>query len=123
LEARVSLSKVADWFGIVTSAVAFWLASAELCNDIIGGGKDIIPLGHFDLNKFPLHGVFHVPGRIHGVTHGAVLFDSRYGPRQGEESISERNYPSSNHIAILSGGDLELGSDHIIGINDSDPTK
>lgn len=55
---------IAGWMGIVTSAIAFWLGSAELINDIVGSGHDIIPLGHFSTNKFRFAGHFHVPGEF-----------------------------------------------------------
>lgn len=39
---------VGGYFGLATSAVAYWLASAELVNDVIGKGKKtIIPLGEW----------------------------------------------------------------------------
>jgi hypothetical protein len=65
--------KAAGWVGIFTSAVAFFIGGAELINDIIGEGKEIIPLGHFDTNKFKFAGYFHVPGRIQSVSHEAAL--------------------------------------------------
>jgi succinate-acetate transporter protein len=44
-----TVDKVGGWFGIATSAVAYWLAAAELINEIYGEGKrEIIPLGTFD---------------------------------------------------------------------------
>jgi len=64
----VTVDKVAGWVGMATAATAYWLASAELVNDVIGGGKRVvIPLGHWSWNKFKFAGVVHVPGRIHGV--------------------------------------------------------
>jgi succinate-acetate transporter protein len=43
-----TVDKIGGWFGMMTSAVAYWLAAAELFNDIHGEGKrEIIPLGHF----------------------------------------------------------------------------
>ena len=71
----------AGWVGIFTAFVAFYLAAAELINDIVGGGKEIVPVGHFDSNKFKFAGHFHVPGRIHGVTETEVLHNSRFGPK------------------------------------------
>ena len=64
--------------GIFTAAVAFCLGGAELINDIIGEGTEIIPLGHFDSNKFKFAGNFHVPGRIHGVMATAALQNSQF---------------------------------------------
>lgn len=57
---------IGGYFGMVTSANAFWLAYAELFNDVIGEGKEIIPLGHWDSNKYKDSGGAHAPGRIHG---------------------------------------------------------
>ena len=83
---------IAGWFGMVTAAVAFWLASAELINDIHGGGKAVIPLGHFQSNTFPFTHGFHVPGRIHGVTHHAAIQESMFGPDDGDHpTLSERS--------------------------------
>lgn len=59
------VDQIGGWFGMVTSAVAYWLAAAELFNDIIGEGKrEIIPLGHFKWNKHAEHGGMQAPGRI-----------------------------------------------------------
>ena len=59
----------------------YWLGLVELINDVIGGGEDLIPLGHWGANKFRFAGVMHVHGRIHGVMHRHVLMDSSdYGP-------------------------------------------
>lgn len=77
---NVQIDMAAGWVGIVTAAVAYWLASAELFNDIVGAGNDLIPLGHWKKNKFRFAGGWHVPGRIHGVTHRQVLIESEYGP-------------------------------------------
>ena len=86
------VDKAAGWVGIFTSFIAFFLAGAELINDILGGGVEIIPLGHFDSNMFKFAGNFHVPGRIHGVTETAVLQGSRFGPNdEGSPTISCRN--------------------------------
>jgi len=42
-----TVDKIGGWFGLATSAVAYWLAAAELINEIVGEGKEIIPLGKF----------------------------------------------------------------------------
>mmetsp|Transcript_23109 Transcript_23109/g.42874 ORF Transcript_23109/g.42874 Transcript_23109/m.42874 type:complete len:246 (+) Transcript_23109:1177-1914(+) len=45
-----TVDRVAGWFGFATSAVAYWLAAAELFNAIHGEGeREIIPLGTFKL--------------------------------------------------------------------------
>jgi uncharacterized protein len=65
-----TVDKVGGWFGIATAFVAYWLAGAELVNDIIGEGKqEIIPLGHFSSNKFSASGAFQAPGRVQGAHH------------------------------------------------------
>jgi len=62
-----TVDTVGGYFGILTSANAFWLAYAELVNDVIGEGKrEIIPLGHWHWNEFKESGGAHVPGRIRG---------------------------------------------------------
>lgn len=61
-----NVDKVGGYFGIATAAVAFWLAFAELFNDIIGEGREIIPTGHWPYNLLRGAGAVHVPGRIHG---------------------------------------------------------
>lgn len=43
-----TVDKVGGYFGLVTAAIAYWLAAVELINDILGEGDEIIPLGHFD---------------------------------------------------------------------------
>jgi succinate-acetate transporter protein len=62
------IDKIGGWFGFATAAVAYWLAAAELINDIHGEGKrEIIPLGHFDWNQYGGHGGMQAPGRIQPV--------------------------------------------------------
>lgn len=63
---------VGGYFGMATSVNAFWLAYAELVNDVIGEGKEVIPLGHWESNKYKESGGAHAPGRIHG-PRAAVL--------------------------------------------------
>ena len=44
-----TVDKAGGWFGLATSAVAYWLAAAELMNEIHGEGKrEIVPLGKFE---------------------------------------------------------------------------
>ena len=73
-------NQVAGYLGLITAAIAFWLGGVELINDVVGEGKELIPLGHWTENQFKFTGSFHVPSRIHGVTHTTVLQDSQYGP-------------------------------------------
>ena len=77
-----TVDKVAGWFGLVTAATAYWLAAAELFNDIIGEGKrEIIPLGHFQFMENPAgRGGVHATGRIQPVDedyHLGILRKSR----------------------------------------------
>lgn len=65
--------KVAGYFGLATAATAYWLAGAELVNDIIGESKEIIPLGHWKHNDVRNAGVMHMPGRIHGAIFQSIL--------------------------------------------------
>jgi succinate-acetate transporter protein len=60
-----TVDKVGGYFGLATAANAFWLAFAELVNDVIGEGKEIIPLGHWN-TKTKDHGAAHVPGWTQG---------------------------------------------------------
>lgn len=61
-----TVDKIGGWFGIATSAVAYWLAAAELMNDIHGEGKrEIIPLGHFHFRENEgARGGMHATGRL-----------------------------------------------------------
>jgi succinate-acetate transporter protein len=78
-----TVDKVGGWFGMVTALVAFWLAGAELINDIHGEGKkEIIPVGKFESNVFATHGGFHYPGhiqppRLHAKLHASRFFSQR----------------------------------------------
>jgi succinate-acetate transporter protein len=60
---NTTVDKVAGWVGMVTAATAYWLAAAELINDIVGGGKDVVPLWRFKPSNT---GAVHVAGRLHG---------------------------------------------------------
>lgn len=114
-----TVDRVAGWFGMATAATAYWLASAELINDVLGGGEDIIPLGHWKANKFRF-GVVHVPGRIHGVTHRKVLMESEYGPdavdtgtpqlakRHKTAAVQPEEMPPDVEEGLKSGEDDEL---------------
>jgi len=48
-----TVDKAGGYLGIITSVNAFWLAFAELVNDVIGEGREIIPLGTWPVNKPP----------------------------------------------------------------------
>lgn len=43
-----TVDKIGGYFGIITAGIAYWLAAVELINEILGEGKEIIPLGHFN---------------------------------------------------------------------------
>lgn len=60
------IDTIGGWFGVATAATAYWLAAAELINDILGEGKrEIIPLGHFSWNQQHVsHGGMQAQGRI-----------------------------------------------------------
>ena len=60
----------AGWVGMATAATAYWLASVEIINDIIGEGHDIVPLGHFKSSK---GGGAHVEGKCHSQVHSQAL--------------------------------------------------
>jgi uncharacterized protein len=47
---NATVDKVAGYFGLVTAAIAYWLAAAELINEILGEGTEIIPLGRFNFS-------------------------------------------------------------------------
>jgi uncharacterized protein len=70
-----TVDKVGGWFGILTSANAWWLAFVELVNDVFGEGKQIIPVGHWHWNKYKHAGAMHTPGRILG--HRLSQYTSR----------------------------------------------
>lgn len=55
---------VGGYFGMITSVNAFWLAFAELVNDVIGEGKEVIPLGQWRWQKQQQISGVHVPGRM-----------------------------------------------------------
>lgn len=63
-----TVDRVGGVVGMITAFVAYWLAAAELINDIHGEGKkEIIPLGQFKSNEYGgKHGSFHAPGQIQG---------------------------------------------------------
>jgi succinate-acetate transporter protein len=66
---------VGGYFGIVTSANAFWLAFVELVNDVVGHGVEILPLFHWHWTRQQIRGTggaMHVPGRIRGHTIGQL---------------------------------------------------
>lgn len=60
--------RIGAYLGMITSANAFWLAFAELVNDVYGrGAVEVIPLGHWGTNRG--HGGFHFPSRMFGIAH------------------------------------------------------
>jgi succinate-acetate transporter protein len=101
-----TVDKVGGWFGILTSAVAYWLAAAELLNDIHGEGKrEIIPLGHFASNEHGEgHGAFQYPGRTQPPQQRSSYF---LGPFR-QQHIS---WPSDEHVDLESGLSTPVESD------------
>jgi succinate-acetate transporter protein len=73
---------VGGYFGLATSINAFWLAFAELVNDVIGEGREIIPLGHWNA-KMKDHGAAHVSGRTQG--RRPTIFGPNAGATQAPE--------------------------------------
>jgi succinate-acetate transporter protein len=49
-----TVDKAGGYFGVATSINAFWLAYAELVNDVIGKGAEIIPLGRIQWKRSDL---------------------------------------------------------------------
>ena len=78
-----TVDKAGGYFGVLTSITAFWLAFAELVNDVIGEGKEVIPLGHWQSNPHKSAGAAHTPGRIHGTR--PVFMASRYLNKRPEQ--------------------------------------
>lgn len=93
---------VGGYFGIATSFNAFWLAFAELVNDVIGEGKEIIPLGQWKHNNFKESGGVHIPGRIHG--HRVSVLDREPNAAAHEEDI-ESGKMTTDEIHIHSQSD------------------
>jgi len=90
---------VGGYFGILTSANAFWLAYAELVNDVIGEGKEIIPLGQWQWNKHKDAGGAHVPGRIHGHRVSTIM-----GPNRSAET-TEPDVERGENATVDDGSD------------------
>lgn len=66
-----TVDKVAGWFGMATAATAYWLGAAEIINDIIGEGHDVIPLGSFQRSM--LSGGAHVAGNLQSEIQRQVI--------------------------------------------------
>lgn len=100
-----TVDTVGGWFGLATSFVAYWLASAELVNDIVGeGGQEIIPLGHFSSNKFFAHGAFQAPGHIQGAHHHGFFAHTRdFFHRKGATAPSTPPPEPQNEADIETG--------------------
>jgi succinate-acetate transporter protein len=96
--------KVGGYFGLATAVNAFWLAFAELVNDVIGEGREeIIPLGHWN-TKTKDHGAAHVPGRTQGRRPTIILGRGNIGgahtPERSEglECIDEESSEGRDDI-------------------------
>lgn len=92
-----TVDRVGGYVGLATSLNAFWLAFAELVNDVIGEGKEeLIPLGHWKTNQFKSSGGAHVPGRTHGARLSAHMpTAARYKRQDANEDIEEGVVASS----------------------------
>ena len=90
---------VGGYFGVVTSINAFWLAYAELVNDVLGEGKEVIPLGHWPWNPHKESGGAHVPGRIHGTRPSVVVQPSMVmKPLPGTPEQAPNNTVTDNDV-------------------------
>jgi len=104
------VDKVGGWFGMATSAVAYWLAGVELFNDIHGQGKEVIPLGHFPSNLFKAHGGFQAPGQIQPARlqeHNRLFYSARQlfdrihpKPNQVDTTISQETESSIQNVEV-----------------------
>jgi Predicted membrane protein len=109
--------KAAGWVGIFTSAVAFFIGGAELINDIIGEGQEIIPLGHFDTNKFKFAGYFHAPGRIQSVSHTSALRHSMMLDQDEDDKLQKQEQESPKPISSYNDQDasaVRLGKSALV---------
>lgn len=77
--------RVAGYVGFVTAFNAFWLATAEIINEVIGKGKVIIPLGQFSGIK--LAGGIHTPSHNHGITENAELNGSEFASGKSRTAL------------------------------------
>ena len=108
-----SVDTAAGWIGMATAATAYWLASVELINDIIGKGHEVIPLGRFKLNNNG--GGTHVAGRIQSEGHRQALKDTKMGylRRASINRLSPittgSDYPKEDERLRLELEDIESG--------------
>ena len=97
---------------MATAATAYWLASVELINDIIGKGHEVIPLGRFRLSY---SGGTHVAGRIQSEGHRQALKDTKMGylRRASINRLSPittgSDYPKEDERLRLDLEDIESG--------------
>ena len=80
---------VGGWFGLVAAALAFWLASLELINDVVGGGEEILCPGHWGKGSSHdrHHGAFHAAGRIHGQLQHSALREGGFSEKDKGQMI------------------------------------
>ena len=90
----------AGWVGMATAATAYWLGAVEIINDIVGGGKELIPLGSFKRNEFKATGGTNVPGRVHGVAHRQVLKDTRMDHLRRATVVMPRGSIPTKHLEV-----------------------
>lgn len=67
---------------------------AELVNDVWGGGKEIIPLGHWRRSPFRNIGGIHLPGRTHGPRPGFADAVSVAGTKTPAEALEDVEAPA-----------------------------
>jgi hypothetical protein len=95
------VDRLGGWFGVATSINAFWLAYAELFNDVWGEGKEIIPLGHWHGNPFRNVGGIHLPGRTNQLPPNRLLSTARSkydAPCDVETAVNERTREAVAYI-------------------------
>ena len=88
----------AGWVGIATSLCAFYLAYVEMFNDIVGKGKEIIPLGR--------------PRRRHRTKKPQVMptIDEETSAQERQQHRSEDEFAHHDHELVPYAGDATLGS-------------
>ena len=97
-----NIDQAGGWAGMIAAALAFWLASLEIINDVLGGefntsfvaptvctddtksiftsgGKELISPGHWPWTRKSYHGgAFHAAGRIHAPHHHTALYGAGF---------------------------------------------
>jgi len=77
------VDKIGGYIGLVTAATAFYLGYIEMLNDIVGKGKEIIPLGHVNPQAAG-HGGFYVggntqtPAQVMAQLHALQIMEEKF---------------------------------------------